>query len=129
MMVEERKNSVATFEIDDVFIITGRGLVLAGYISDGVICNGDIIEFSANSRLRQRKIIGIDEMRKLPLTDRNIGILIECANKEEMEELRNSKLSKVNAIVYGGINQLEGTIDLSEKKQKWWQKLFNRFKS
>ena len=87
MIPAERRNSVATFEIEATFIITGRGLVMAGRIIEGYILRGDIIEFSANAFLRQRKVNLVTAMRKLPPTDSDIGIVIECFNKEEMEEL------------------------------------------
>lgn len=128
MIPAERRNSVATFEIEATFIITGRGLVMAGRIIEGHILRGDIIEFSANAFLRQRKVNLVTAMRKLPPTDSDIGIVIECFNKEEMEELKNWNPNKANATVYRAaeqnIEQKAGVVDFSKTKKKWWKKIF-----
>lgn len=78
----------ARFIIKDTFKITGRGLVLAGYINDGTIYVGDYIEFKAVDKLRKRKILGIEGIRKATPDKTNTGLLIQCESENEIDELR-----------------------------------------
>ncbi len=78
----------AKYVIKDTFKITGRGLVLAGYIEDGVIHLGDYIEFSAFGKNRRRKIIGIEGFSEANKNKTNTGLLIECRDDIEIDELR-----------------------------------------
>ncbi|HYC85262.1 MAG TPA: hypothetical protein VEB86_08575 [Chryseosolibacter sp.] len=63
--------TVARYQIEDRFKITGRRIVLLGVILDGVIYIGDVIGLSVKGETRKRRIKGIDSsgMRTLPLTD------------------------------------------------------------
>lgn len=78
----------AKYRIKDTFIITGRGLVLAGTIEEGVVVIGDYIEFDAFDKKRKRKIMGVSSMRKADDKEMNVGLLIECENENEIHELR-----------------------------------------
>ena len=78
----------AKYRIKDTFIITGRGLVLAGTIEEGEIFTGDYIEFIAFGKTRKRKITGVSGMRKADDERMNVGLLIECENENEKVELR-----------------------------------------
>ena len=78
----------AKFTIKDTFIITGRGLVLAGMIEEGMVVTGDYIEFDAFERRRKRRIKGVSGMRKADDEEMNVGLLIECENENEVFELR-----------------------------------------
>lgn len=78
----------AKYRIKDTFIITGRGLVLAGTIEEGVVVAGDYIQFDAFDLKRKRKITGVSSMRKADDKEMNVGLLIKCENEEEILELR-----------------------------------------
>ena len=76
------------YRITDTFKITGRGLVLAGYIEQGEVSPGDYIEFTMASKRRKRKIIGVEGIRTANVTTSNTGLLIECEDENEINELR-----------------------------------------
>lgn len=78
---------IAKYRIKDIFKITGRGLVLAGYIEDGEVSVGDYIEFTAFGKIIKRRISGIEGIRKVNFEKTNTGIFIECNNENEINEL------------------------------------------
>ena len=78
----------AKYKINDTFKITGRGLVLAGHIEEGLIYIGDYIEFDAFDKRRKRKITGIEYIRKAIPDKTNTGLLIKCEDDNEIDELR-----------------------------------------
>ena len=88
--LREENTDISKFIIEDKFKITGRGLVMTGVISEGRISPGDELIFVANDVVRRRLIIGVDEIRKTPMTDPlKIGLLLKCIHDEEVDELRN----------------------------------------
>ena len=78
----------AKYRITDIFKITGRGLVLAGYIEEGVVHIGDHIEFTVFEKTIKRKISGVEDFRKTNVDKTNTGLLIECINVKEIDALR-----------------------------------------
>jgi putative acetyltransferase len=91
----------AVFNIQDTFNITGRGLVITGLVVDGEIFPGDTIEFIAENELRRRKVRGLDMIRLMERTSLLRGLLIQCKDKEEIDELRAWRPFNVIAGVYG----------------------------
>ena len=89
----------AKYIIYATFIITGRGLVLAGKIVEGSVFTGDYIEFEAFQKKRRKKIIGVSGMRKTQNETLNTGLLIECENKAEIDELRRWKPADALGII------------------------------
>jgi translation elongation factor EF-Tu-like GTPase len=77
----------AKYRIKDTFKITGRGLVLAGYIEVGEISVGDYIEFTTFDKKIKRKIIGVEGFRKANPDQTNTGLLIQCEDEREIDEL------------------------------------------
>jgi hypothetical protein len=94
------RQETAKYLIADTFKITGRGLVFAGYIKDGLISIGDTIEFVALSSIFQRRIIGIEGITKSHPDKVNTGLLIKCDSEAEIDELRNWKPDNVVATIY-----------------------------
>jgi hypothetical protein len=94
------RQETAKYIIADTFKISGRGLVFAGYITEGLVSIGDTIEFIVFSTLFQRRIIGIEGITKSQPDKINTGLLIECYNDDEIDELRNWKPDNVVAVVY-----------------------------
>ena|SRR5687767_969319 len=90
----------AKYKIADIFSITGRGLVFAGYITDGEIFIGDEIEFTVFNKIRKRKITGIEGIRTSQLNPVNTGLLIKCENDLEIEEFHNWKPENQIALIY-----------------------------
>lgn len=78
----------AKYEIHDTFVITGRGIVFAGQILEGVISIGDSIKFKINDKYKIRKIRGIEGVYRANQRKTNTGLLIECISEIEIEELR-----------------------------------------
>ncbi|WP_028981126.1 hypothetical protein [Sporocytophaga myxococcoides] len=94
------RQETAKYIIADTFKISGRGLVFAGYITEGFVSIGDTVEFIVFSTLYQRRIIGIEGITK-PQPDKiNTGLLIECYNDVEIDELRNWRPDNVVAVIY-----------------------------
>lgn len=83
------------FKIEDVFIITGRGIVLSGEILSGKINTGDYINIGLNPFL----IIGIESFRKGGSgVSSRVGILIRTSDtnksfpeiKEDLKQYNNT---------------------------------------
>ena len=91
---------IAEFHIEDVFEITGKGIVLAGRIVDGVISIGNQVEFDLNGKWRTGLIIGIEGIRHKNPDRINTGLIIKPTNGIEITELEKSKglLSTVNVL-------------------------------
>lgn len=88
----------ASFTIQDVFKITGRGLVFVGVITDGDISIGNFIEFDFNGESLIRRISGIDmpNRTRINLT----ALLIACESEAEMDAFRNEIDVPVDAVVW-----------------------------
>lgn len=80
-------NSKATYQIEDTFRITGRGIVFAGKIMKGIVNLSDIIEFEFKGKPLRRRITGIEGICSTPEKP-NTGILIKCLDESEIDELR-----------------------------------------
>lgn len=82
---------LAEFIIEDCFVITNRGIVLAGNLISGNITVGNKIEFEFNKKIISKKIIGV-EMIRTQFTEKmnNLGLLITDLN--EIENLKNNTL-------------------------------------
>ena len=89
----------AKYHIDDTFLITGRGIVFAGYIIEGEISLGDYIEFCVFNKKLLRKIVGIEGIRIAQPTKVNTGLLIKCRDESEIKELRKIKPSSLNSTI------------------------------
>ncbi|WP_430965275.1 hypothetical protein [Spongiimicrobium sp. 2-473A-2-J] len=87
----------SVFEIHQTFNITGRGIVLTGFILNGDFRLGDIIKFDFNGDLISRKIKGFDNGMRVEKGKPNVGILIECKNQKEIEALRNWRPNRTMA--------------------------------
>ncbi|MCE2996131.1 MAG: hypothetical protein LW863_11055, partial [Flammeovirgaceae bacterium] len=91
---------IAKYIIENTFMLTGRGIVFAGYLTEGIVSVGDRIEFTAFSTLYQRKIMGVEGITKSQPDKINTGLLIKCGNDAEMDELKNWKPENTMAIIY-----------------------------
>jgi len=88
--LKEENTGSSKFIIDDKFIVTGRGLVMTGIISEGEVYSGDELIFVINGNIRRRLITGVEISRNPAAADpKKTGILIRCINDEEINELRN----------------------------------------
>ncbi len=79
----------AKFEIHEIFAIANRGIVLLGEILEGKVIEGDFILFNYKGREIKRKIIGIDARGRVLDNKPSFGLLIECKNDFEIEELKD----------------------------------------
>ena len=80
---------VATFQIQDIFKITGRGIVFGGLILGGEFMIEDLIKFDFKGQTLERKIKGLDAGMRIYEGNPKAGIMIECLNQKEMDDLRN----------------------------------------
>ena len=94
------KGAIASYIIADTFIITGRGLVLTGYIAEGTINSGNIIELVVNQEIRHRKIGGVEIIRNRLDHKINTGLLIKCFDDYEIKELRKWKPNNYRALIF-----------------------------
>lgn len=119
----------ATYIITATFKITGRGLVLAGYINEGIVYLGDYIEFSALGKKWRRKIIGIEGIRKANPDKSNTGLLIKCENEREIDELRawtpDNETGVITHTVVGAAQ--EGGISMSEELIAYILRYYSNF--
>ncbi|MBF02496.1 MAG: hypothetical protein CMP76_13990 [Flavobacterium sp.] len=122
------RQETAKYLIADTFKITGRGLVFAGYITEGLVSIGDTIEFVALSTIFKRRIIGIEGITKSQPDKNNTGLLIKCDSEAEIDELRNWKPDNVVATVYktemSEKNLAATNSTLPKAGRTWLQKLF-----
>ncbi len=82
---------IAKFHIEDIFEITGRGIVFAGRIVDGIISTGNQVEFSLENNLLRREIAGIEGIRHENPDTVNVGLVIKCLNEDEIKKVNESK--------------------------------------
>ncbi|TCI91797.1 hypothetical protein [Tenacibaculum sp. M341] len=90
----------AKYQISDTFNITGRGIVFAGVILEGEISIGDYIEFNVFDKVFKRKIIGIEGIASSQITKMNTGLLIQCTDDKEIQELRKWTPKDIVGFVY-----------------------------
>lgn len=93
----------AEYVIEASFRITGRGIVFAGKILEGIVHVGDTIEFDTGNGPRRRIIAGRTMFGKLPPHD-SVGIMIKCISDDEIEELRKWEPNNVFCVVYNTHN-------------------------
>lgn len=79
----------ATFKILNVFKLRNRGLILAGERLDGQIQIGNDITFVVDGEIITKKIIDLSNFRTMPSSNQ-IGLLIQCENIKEIEEIKNT---------------------------------------
>jgi translation elongation factor EF-Tu-like GTPase len=75
----------ASFKIDSLFQLTGRGVVLAGTILCGIVRKGMKITWPGNHQYVISSVESIHGDRGQPL----IGIVIEATQPDELHELKN----------------------------------------
>ena len=99
-MTNNKQRPVAKYLIADTFKITGRGLVFAGIITEGMVSTGDIIEFTALGKILRKKITGVEHGNKPEPSERKTGLLIKCENEIEIDELRNWEPNNQMGLIY-----------------------------
>ncbi len=85
--------------IEDVFSITGRGIVATGKIERGIIQIGQNVEIVGIHKTQSTTVTGIEMFKKTldqGLAGDNVGILLRGVQKEEIE--RGMVLAKPNTI-------------------------------
>lgn len=95
-----------SFKIEDVFKITGKGIVIMARIDKQFeTAIGDDITFKCSGEICVEKIDGVEYMREGSLLlnppirkDRNVGILITC-NETKQEEILNGKIQQSIATI------------------------------
>ena len=91
--------------IEDVFYITGRGIVATGRIERGQVNVGDAVELVGLKETKVTTVTGIEMFQKTldsGMAGDNVGILIRGIQKEEIERgmvlLHLTKSSKLKFI-------------------------------
>ena len=98
--ITKLKNSIAIFEITDVFQVTKRGLFLIGIIKEGKFQIGDIIVFEFNQEQYHRKILEFAPMRTNPPISAKIGLRIQTTNQQERNTLKTWQPNNYIADIY-----------------------------
>ncbi|TFF38887.1 hypothetical protein [Mucilaginibacter psychrotolerans] len=88
------------FVITKTFKVTGRGIVFAGYIEDGSLSSGNTIEFVTPFYIWHRKICGVEGLLDPSASKINTGLLIECRNEFEINELQEWEPENQVAVVF-----------------------------
>jgi len=86
------------YEINDTFRITGKGILFAGNIKEGLVSIGDYLVFQVENRELRKKIIGIEGIRSE--RENNCGLLIETNNEQEIEMLRSWEPNGIIGRIY-----------------------------
>src|SRR5690606_10558288 len=74
--------------VEDVFTITGRGTVVTGAISQGVVKVGDKVQIVGITDTRETTVTGVEMFRKLMDEGQagdNVGLLLRGIEREEVE--------------------------------------------
>ena len=80
------------FEVEDVFTITGRGMVATGRVTRGQITKGDEISFrSPKGEVVRRRIVGIE----------TLGKIVDTANEGDTVGLLFTKPVAFDVLVRG----------------------------
>lgn len=129
------------FHITDVFMITGRGVVVTGSVEKGSIRVRDSVLVSTkNGSYKTVTIIGIEQFRKscdIASEGESCGIMLSGITKDDIKrdgilttmgemERTNYDSIKINdqeVIVKPITRKLNGE-DEQQNNKKWWQKLF-----
>ncbi len=129
------------FHITDVFMITGRGVVVTGRVEKGSIRVRDSVLVSTkNGSYKTVTIIGIEQFRKscdIASEGESCGIMLSGITKDDIKrdgilttmgemERTNYDPIKINdqeVIVKPVTRKLTGE-DEHQNNKKWWQKLF-----
>ena len=129
------------FHITDVFMITGRGVVVTGRVEKGNIRVRDSVLVSTkNGSYKTVTIIGIEQFRKscdIASEGESCGIMLSGITKDDIKrdgilttmgemERTNYDPIKINdqeVIVKPVTRKLNGE-DEQQNNKKWWQKLF-----
>lgn len=86
------KKPIAKFEITSIFRITGRGVVFAGLIKEGVVSKGNCVKINSSST---EYIINAIEFIDGNSQKMNVGLVI-AALDSEIETLLNTEPQTAN---------------------------------
>ena len=77
------------FNVEDVFFITGRGVVVTGRVASGVVCVGDTVTLVQQGGMRKNvTVTGIEMFRKMLDVARagdNVGVLLRDVSRGEIQ--------------------------------------------
>ena len=128
------------FHITDVFMITGRGVVVTGRVEKGNIRVRDSVLVSTKSgSYKTVTIIGIEQFRKscdIASEGESCGIMLSGITKDDIKrdgilttmgemERTNYDPIKINdqeVVIKPVTRKLNG--ENEQQNKKWWQKLF-----
>jgi elongation factor Tu len=102
--------------VEDVFTITGRGTVVTGAISQGVVKVGDKVQIVGITDTRETTVTGVEMFRKLMDEGQagdNVGLLLRGIEREEVE--RGMVIAALNSITPH--TQFEGEVYVLTKEE------------
>ena len=129
------------FHITDVFMITGRGVVVTGRVEKGSIRVRDSALVSTKSGSYKTVIVtGIEQFRKscdMASEGESCGIMLSGITKDDIKrdgilttmgeaERTNYDPTKIDGqeVIIKPVTRKLNGIDEQENNKKWWQKLF-----
>lgn len=116
---------IGKFYIEDVFELTGRGIVLAGRIIDGIISKGNQVEFNIENKFLRREIIGIEGIRHPNPETVNVGLVIKCLNEQENNKVKDTREILSTVYIYTEKLKLNELINWLSTKSTEDKILFN----
>jgi elongation factor Tu len=102
--------------VEDVFTITGRGTVVTGAITQGVVHTGDKVEIVGIRETRETTCTGVEMFRKLMDEGQagdNVGLLLRGIDREDVE--RGMVIAKPKSITPH--TKFEGEIYVLSKEE------------
>lgn len=98
LMACGKEEGTGTLELQDSFTITGRGVVVTGKVTSGVVRLGDTaVIVKENGKEYETKVMGIEKFRvtlEEAVEGDNIGVLVDLTERIEITD-------KDKMIVYG----------------------------
>jgi translation elongation factor EF-Tu-like GTPase len=91
--------TIATFEIEGSFKLTGRGLVIYGDIVSGTISKDTFFTFNNGQQNMKLKIKGVDILDNIKEKTAKIGLTFYYDNDKQKEDLQTLQVTKQTATI------------------------------
>ncbi len=91
--------TIATFEIEGSFKLTGRGLLIYGDISSGTVSKDNYFTFNNGQQSMKLKIKGVDFVDNIKVKIAKIGLTFHYDNDKQKEDLQTLQVTKQTATI------------------------------
>ncbi|HTD40086.1 MAG TPA: hypothetical protein VK671_05660 [Mucilaginibacter sp.] len=87
---------MAKFKINNSFLLTGRGEVLAGVIVEGIVSPGDTIHLVLNNNLIKSQIKSIEYVDYIQEKISEVGLIIEPVGSDKYKDQLIGQVITIN---------------------------------